>query len=56
MAKSETIEVNPRVLEWLRERSGWNIAEVAESLRTGPRVISELESGGSVPPPYHSLR
>lgn len=49
MAKSETIEVNPRVLEWLRESSGWNIAEIAERLKTSPQIISELESGGRVP-------
>ena len=49
MARPETIEVNPTVLGWLRESSGWSITEIAERLKTSPQVISELESGGRAP-------
>ena len=49
MARSETIEVNPAVLGWLRESSGWSITEIAERLKTSPQVISELESGSRAP-------
>ena len=47
--KSLTVKVNPEVLKWLRESSGWKIAEVSKSLGTAPDTISEFEVGKKSP-------
>jgi transcriptional regulator with XRE-family HTH domain len=47
--KSITVEVNPEVLEWLRESSGWNIDEVGKRLETTPETITEFEAGKKSP-------
>jgi Zn-dependent peptidase ImmA (M78 family) len=47
--KSITVEVNPEVLKWLRESSGWKIEEVSKRLSTTVDNITEFESGRKSP-------
>ncbi|GIU68816.1 MAG: hypothetical protein KatS3mg002_0052 [Candidatus Woesearchaeota archaeon] len=47
--KSITVEVNPEVLKWLRERSGWKIEEVSKRLSTTVENVTEFEAGGKSP-------
>jgi len=47
--KSMTVEVNPVVIKWLRESSGWNIEEVSKRLGTALEIISEFETGKKSP-------
>jgi len=49
MPKSLTVEVEPNVLRWLRERAGWEIEEVSKKLKTTPEAVIELESGKRLP-------
>jgi transcriptional regulator with XRE-family HTH domain len=42
--KSITVKVNPEVLKWLRESSGWKIEEVAKRLNTSAEAVAEFES------------
>ncbi len=39
--KSITVEVNPEVLKWLRESSGWKIEEVSKRLNTTAEAVQE---------------
>lgn len=41
--------VNPAVLKWARERAGFSLSEVAQSLGKAPETIAEWESGNSLP-------
>ena len=41
--------VNPSVLRWARERSGYTLAQVAEALRRESSEVSAWEEGDSVP-------
>lgn len=43
--KKIVVRIEPRVLVWLRERSGWTQKEVAKKLDTTPEIIRRLESG-----------
>jgi len=45
MPKSITVEIEPEVLKWLRESSGWKIEEVAKRLSTSAETVTEFESG-----------
>lgn len=45
MMKSMTVDVNPEVLRWLRESSGWNLEELSKRFGTTPNIISEFETG-----------
>lgn len=49
MSKSLTVKVEPKVLRWLRERSGWNIEEASRKLKTSADTMRELESGEKSP-------
>jgi len=50
MMKSIIVEVNPEVLKWLRESSGWrSIDELSKRLKTTPDIISEFEAGKRSP-------
>jgi Zn-dependent peptidase ImmA (M78 family)/DNA-binding XRE family transcriptional regulator len=49
MPKSITVEVNPEVMKWLRNSSGWKIEEVAKRLNTTAEVVTEFESGKKSP-------
>jgi Zn-dependent peptidase ImmA (M78 family) len=41
--------INPEILRWAREKSGFTISQIASSLKKQPSVISEWENGESVP-------
>ena len=41
--------INPAIIKWARERSGYTLSEVAESLKKRPETISSWESGSSAP-------
>jgi len=47
--KSITVEVNPEVLEWLRESSGWKIEEVSKRLGISSETILDFETGKKSP-------
>ncbi len=47
--KSILVEVNPAVLIWLRESSGWEINDVAKRLQTSERIILAIEQGKKQP-------
>lgn len=47
--KSIVIELNPEVLKWLRERSGWNTEELSKRLGTTSDIILEFENGKRLP-------
>ncbi|SJK85545.1 XRE family transcriptional regulator [Cuniculiplasma divulgatum] len=47
--KSITVEVNPDILKWLRESSGWKMEEVGKRLGTSPETILEFETGKKSP-------
>lgn len=49
MPKSLVVQVEPKVLKWLRESSGWKIEEVSNRLNTTPEVVAEMESGEKIP-------
>ena len=49
MPRSLVVRIEPRVLKWLRESSGWKIEEVSEKLNTTPEAVTELESGKKRP-------
>lgn len=49
MSKSLVVKVEPKVLKWLRESSGWRIEEVSKKLKTTPEIIMEMESGEKSP-------
>ncbi len=49
MPKSITVKVEPNVLNWLRESSGWKIDEISKRLKTSAEVVAELESGERSP-------
>jgi Zn-dependent peptidase ImmA (M78 family) len=49
MPKSMPIEVNPEVLKWLRESSGWKIDEVCKRLGTTSETILEFEARKKFP-------
>ena len=41
--------INPAIIKWARERSGYTLEEVADSLNKDPETISDWESGSSAP-------
>lgn len=47
--KSITVEVNPEVLKWLRESSGWKIKEVSKRLNTSVEIVTAFENGTKSP-------
>jgi Zn-dependent peptidase ImmA (M78 family) len=49
MMRSLIVEVNPKVLKWLRESSGWGIDELSKRLETTPDIILEFETGKRSP-------
>jgi len=49
MPKSITVEIEPEVLKWLRESSGWKIEEVAKRVNTTAEAVAEFESGKKSP-------
>ncbi|WMT43721.1 MAG: XRE family transcriptional regulator [Cuniculiplasma divulgatum] len=49
MPKSMPIEVNPEVLKWLRESSGWKIDEVSKRLGSTSEAILDFETGEKSP-------
>jgi len=49
MPKSITVKVEPEVLKWLRESSGWKIEEVAKRVNTIAEAVVEFESGKKSP-------
>ena len=49
MPKSITVEINPEVLKWLRESSGWKVEEVSKRLSTAVETITAFESGTESP-------
>ena len=49
MKRSLIVEVNPKVLKWLRESSGWGIDELSKRLKTTPDIILEFETGKRSP-------
>ena len=49
MPKSITVKIEPEVMKWLRESSGWKIEEVAKRLNTTVETVAEFESGKKFP-------
>ena len=49
MPKSITVKIEPEVMKWLRECSGWRIEEVAKRLNTTVETVAEFESGKKFP-------
>ena len=49
MPKSIIVEIEPEVLKWLRESSGWKIEEVAKRVNTTAEAVAEFESGKKSP-------
>ena len=49
MSRSQVIKVEPGVLKWLRETSGWNVGETGERLGVAPGIVGDLESGARDP-------
>lgn len=47
--KSIIVEVNPEVLKWLRESSGWKIEEVSKRLNTSVEIVTAFENGTKSP-------
>ncbi|MGC1119728.1 MAG: XRE family transcriptional regulator [Candidatus Methanofastidiosia archaeon] len=47
--KSFKVEVNPIVLKWLRESSGWKFEEVSKRLKTNIETVREFETGKKKP-------
>ncbi|EQB65010.1 MAG: protein of unknown function DUF955 [Ferroplasma sp. Type II] len=47
--KSMTVEVNPEVIKWLRESSGWRIEEVSKRLGTSSETVLDFEAGKRSP-------
>ena len=47
--KSMTVEVNPEVIKWLRESSGWRIEEVSKRLGTNSETVLDFEEGKRSP-------
>jgi len=47
--ESIVAEVNPEVMKWLRESSGWTTDDVARRLKVGRDVVDGLESGKRKP-------
>ena len=45
MPKSLTVAVEPTVLRWLRESSGWSIEEAGKKLKITPNMMQDMESG-----------
>lgn len=43
---SPEVGINPAVLKWAREASGWTVEEAAKKLRVSPRKYQEWESTG----------
>ena len=41
--------INPAIIKWARERSGYTLEEVANSLNKDVETISNWESGSSAP-------
>ena len=39
------VKLEPGILKWIRESSGWNIEEVSKKLNITTKVVKELESG-----------
>jgi len=49
MPKSIAVEINPKVLVWLRESSGWKLEEVGKNLNTNVEIIKDFELGKKNP-------
>lgn len=49
MPKSITVEINPEVLKWLRESSGWTFEDVSKRLKTNVEAVKEFELGTKRP-------
>ena len=49
MMKSITVKVNPEVLKWLRESSGWGIEELCKRMNLSTDTLLEFESGKKQP-------
>lgn len=45
MPKSLIVPVEPKVLRWLRESSGWSVEEASKKLKITANVMRDLESG-----------
>lgn len=43
---SPEVDINPAVLKWARESTGWTVEEIAKRLSVSPRKYSEWESTG----------
>ena len=41
--------INPTIIKWARERSGYSLQEVAKSLNRDVATISDWESGAAAP-------
>ena len=41
--------INPDIIKWARERSGYTLTDVADSVNKDPGTISDWESGSSAP-------
>ena len=42
---SPVVSVNPSVLKWARESSGWTIQEISKKLKVDPHALQKWESG-----------
>lgn len=50
MAKNTLkVDVNPEIIKWARETSGWTIEECSKKLKTSQEVYKEIESGKKSP-------
>jgi len=49
MSRSIAVKVEPQVLKWLRESSGWKVEEVSKRLKTTTEIVLEIESGKRLP-------
>lgn len=49
MQKSITVEVEPKVLRWLRESAGWNFEDVGSRIKTSAENVKAFEEGRKKP-------
>ncbi len=49
MPKSLAVTIEPKVMRWLRESSGWSIEEASKKLKITPKMMQDTESGKTHP-------
>lgn len=47
--KSLEVSINPEIIKWARESSGWGVEEISKKLKTSKENIGKIESGTKLP-------